>query len=291
MTPAEKKPLLLGLLGNPTKKELGRVLPEYIDWLNEHGIQFLLSTEFSELAGLVAYEKLLPSAIADRADILLSFGGDGTFLNTIHNLEDREVPVLGVNIGGLGYLTAVGREELFDRTLDLMNGEWEIERRMRLEARVEEMPNLGPWYALNEVIVDKGGYSRMIRLNTTIDGEFLNDYRADGIIVATPTGSTGYNLSAGGPIIEPKMAGILFVPLNPHSLSNRPLLVADDKTVRIVANTEFDHVVINVDGRVATNLPGGCTLVVRRAESDACLVNFKGRYFYQVLRQKLRWGE
>ena len=283
--------MVLGLMGNPTKSELVSVLPEYVHWLSQKGVEYLVSTEFTEISSLLALEKYSPSVIADRADVLLSFGGDGTLLNTVHILHGREVPVLGVNLGGLGYLAAVGPDELQERTEDLLAGRWSVENRMMLEARLEDGPDQEPRYALNDIVVDKGGYSRMIRLHTTIDGKFLNEYSADGIIIATPTGSTGYSLSAGGPIMEPKMAGILFHPLNPHSLSNRPLIISDDKTIRIVAYTEFDHVVINVDGREAHKVKSGATLVVRRASFSACLVNFEGRYFYQVLRQKLKWGE
>lgn len=286
-----KQRMVLGLVGNPTKSELVSVLPDYIHWLDKRGVDYLVSTEFTEIASLLALEKFPPSKIADQVDVLLSFGGDGTLLNTVHILHGREVPVLGVNLGGLGYLAPVGPDELQGRTEDLLSGRWSVEHRMMLEAHLEDQPDLEPWYALNDVVLDKGGYSRMIRLDTSIDGKFLNEYSADGIIIATPTGSTGYSLSAGGPIMEPKMAGILFHPLNPHSLSNRPLIISDDKTIRIVAHTEFDHVVMNVDGRDAYEVKSGATLVVRRASFSACLVNFEGRYFYQVLRQKLKWGE
>ncbi len=287
----DKKKLVLGLTGNPTKTQLHVVLKDYINWLDKENISYLVSTDFIEFSELSSHEKIPPEEIAEQADIVLSFGGDGTLLNAVRLLQGREIPIVGVNVGGLGYLTTVGPEELKGRTLDILQDKWNIERRMILETHIEGKNSEKPWYALNDIVVEKGGYSRLIELNSTIDGEFLNNYYADGIIISTPTGSTGYNLSAGGPIMEPKMAGILFHPLNPHSLSNRPLIIADDKTIRITAHTEYEHVVINVDGLVAWNLRSGNTLVVKRAQFDALLVNFEGKYFYQVLRQKLKWGD
>lgn len=193
----------------------------------------------------------------------------------------------------MGYLADVGTKELFNRTEDIISGNWRLEKRMVLETRLEngDEENLGPWYGLNDVIIDKGGYSRMIRLHTTINGSFLNNYRADGLLISTPTGSTGYSLSAGGPIIEPTVKVIIVHPLNPHSLSNRPLVIADDKEIRVEASTHYDHVTIAVDGDVVCTPAGKHTLIVNRASFDACLVTFEGRFFYEVLRQKLGWGD
>ncbi|MDP8206433.1 MAG: NAD(+)/NADH kinase [Candidatus Electryonea clarkiae] len=287
----ENKKLILGLAGNPVKRELEGFLSEYINWLEDKNIDYILSSEFESFKSLSKIGKESPENFCNTTDIVLSFGGDGTLLNTVRLLGGCETPVLGVNMGGLGYLTAAGPEDIHERTEDLLAGRWEAEKRMVLRASIEDCDKHGPWYALNDIVIDKGSYSLMINLHTTIDGEFLNNYRADGIIVSTPTGSTGYNLSAGGPIIEPKMAGIIFTPLNPHSLSNRPLIISDDKTIRILSESKLGYVNINIDGQEACKLENGCTLVVERASFIAPLVNFEGRYFYQILRQKLRWGD
>ncbi len=281
----------LGLLGNPNKRAVEGVLPAYVKWLEDRGVEYVLSREFSHLPGLEGKRTCEPEEVARRSEIVLSFGGDGTLLNTVKLLKGRETPVLGVNLGGLGYLTEVGPGEVYQRTDDLLEGRWTIERRMILEARIEDEVDSGPWYALNDVVVDKGGYARMILLRTTIDGVFLNTYSADGMLVSTPTGSTGYSLSAGGPIVEPKMAGFIVHPINPHSLTNRPLMISDDKEVRVEAHSEEGHVVVSVDGQVVAKPPSGRTVIVRRAKFSACLVNFEGRYFYDVLRQKLGWGD
>ncbi len=285
--------MILGLVGNPNKTMLKAVLPPYVKWLEEHKIPHLIFDGFAHLEGIPRGKVVSPLEIAKQADILLSFGGDGTFLNSIHLLNGKETPVVGINLGGLGYLAEVSAEELYNRTEDILAKRWKTEHRMVLEARLEDGSCLsrGPWYALNDVVLDKGGYSRMIHLHTTIDGKFLNNYRADGLLISTPTGSTGYSLSAGGPIVEPKMRVIIVHPLNPHSLSNRPLIISDDKEIRVEATTPYDHVAIAVDGEIACKPSGNHILVVRRASFSACLLTFEGRLFYDVLRQKLGWGD
>ncbi len=280
----------LGLVGNPTKEILARVLPDYIAWLRSKNIEYVLSSEFRDILGSSEYKFYAPSEVGKRAHLLLSFGGDGTLLNSVRILQGRETPVVGVNVGGLGYLTVIGADNLHERTEDLLEDRFAIEKRMVLEAKVADRPDLGTWYALNDVVVNKGGYSRMIELEASVDGEFLNSLRSDGLIIATPTGSTAYNLSAGGPIIEPMLAGILYVPLNPHSLSNRPLLISDERKLGIHARTGSPELIVNVDGRLAGTMFSGETLEVKRAGFTACLAQFSEHHFFQVLRRKLGWG-
>lgn len=283
--------MILGLVGNPTKKALAAVLPKYLDWLDEKKINYILSSEFEVIKGLHGRDMIPPEDVSLKADIILSFGGDGTLLNSIRLLKGRETPVVGVNLGGLGYLTDVGSGELYRRTQDLFKNRWSIERRIILQASLVDDSEKRTWYALNDIVVDKGGYSRMIRLRTTINGQFLNTFRADGLIIATPTGSTGYSLSSGGPIVEPAMAGILVNPINPHSLSNRPLMISDDKEIQVEAHIPSGNVVVCVDGQEACTPESGRVLSIKRAKFSACLINFEGRYFYDVLRQKLGWGD
>lgn len=283
--------MILGLTGNRHKPQLPVVLPAFMDWLDEKGVEYVLSSDFEHIPALEGCETVPPEKVSERADVILSFGGDGTLLNTIKEMGGRETPVLGVNLGGLGYLTEVGSGELYARTEQLIEGRWQIERRLVLEVTSSNSRCEGHWYGLNDVVVDKAGYARLIQLRVSVDDIFLNTFNADGVVVSTPTGSTGYSLSAGGPIVEPNMDGILINPLNPHSLSNRPLLIKHDRTVSIEAHTPADHVSIAVDGETVCQLESGDTLVVKKADFNACLVNFAGRYFYDVLRQKLGWGE
>jgi NAD+ kinase len=283
--------MILGLTGNVTKKQLLNILPPYVEWLKSNNIDYLVSLEFDEIPGLEDHPTRHPEEICEEADVILSFGGDGTLLNAIRRLEGSEKPVLGINLGGLGFLTDVHSNELYQRTQDLLNGTWEIEKRMILEISVESKSKHGTWYALNDTVIDKSGYARLIQLSTTIDDVFLNTFRADGLIISTPTGSTGYSLSAGGPILEPNMNVILLNPLNPHSLTNRPLLIGADKEIRVEVYSESDILKVSVDGANVCSLVSGDTLVVKKAKFSACLVNFSGRYFYDVLRHKLGWGD
>jgi NAD+ kinase len=283
--------MILGLAGNRHKEMLQVVLPEYVRWLDDRKVEIVISEEFRGVEGLGERNFVDPEMIGEHVDVVLSFGGDGTLLNTVGRLGGRETPVLGVNLGGLGYLTEVGSHELFKRTEQLLDHKWSTERRMILEVSVDGGDHGGPWQALNDVVVDKADYGRLIQIRTSIDGVYLNTFRADGLILATPTGSTGYSLSAGGPLLEPKMAGLLLTPLNPHSLSNRPLVIKDDKTVRVEAYTPEQYYSLTVDGQRVAKVESGRGISVIRAKNDACLVNFAGRYFYDVLRQKLGWGD
>jgi len=283
--------MIIALTGNRTKIRVTEVLPAFIAWLREKDVEFVVSDDFKEIPGVGECRFFPAEKIDDQADIVYSFGGDGTFLNTIRLLKNRSTPVLGINLGGLGYLTEVSSDELYDRTEQILQGEYGVESRMMLEIRVNGGETAGPWYALNDVVVDKAGYPRLIEIHSYINGVYLNTFRGDGLVISTPTGSTGYSLSSGGPILEPKMAGILIVPLNPHSLSNRPLVIDDDKTIEVKANTDGPSVALSVDGQTVANLKSGHMLTVKRAESFAHVIKFSGREFYAVLRQKLGWGD
>jgi NAD+ kinase len=284
--------MILALTGNRKKEQVATVVPPFVNWLRERNAEFIISDDFKGLQDLDGCTFIPADELGEQCDVILSFGGDGTFLNTVRLLHGLPTPVLGVNLGGLGYLTEVSSDELFDRAETLLSGEWDIEKRMLLEINASDNgEKSGPWYALNDVVIDKAGYARLIELRASIDGVFLNSFRGDGLIVSTPTGSTGYSLSASGPILEPKMAGLLLVPLNPHSLSNRPLVIDDDKLVEVQAFTPAEYVSISVDGETVAHLKSGQTLTVRRAKESAHVVKLPGRQFYDVLRQKLGWGD
>ncbi|MBD3167554.1 NAD(+) kinase [bacterium] len=283
--------MVLGLLGNPHKEKIVKILPTYIEWLEQEGIDHVVADDFRRIEGIEDRAFVSAEKVVDSSDILLSFGGDGTLLNTIRLLSGREIPVCGVNLGGLGYLTEVRSGELTARTRELLAGNWTLDARMILETWVEGGGCEGPWYALNDVVVDKAGYSRMIRLRTHVDGRYLNTYRADGLITATPTGSTAYSLSAGGPILEPNMDALLVMPISPHSLTNRPLVIQYDKKVSVEPESLQGVVVLSVDGEVACEVPNEAIIHVQRAPFTAHLVKFEGRMFYEILRQKLGWGD
>jgi NAD+ kinase len=269
--------------------ELVDVLPRYLAHLREIGFPFVLESE----TALVIHDRESTTynteELAKQCDLLLSFGGDGTFLSTTRLAVKQLIPILGVNLGGLGYLAEVSPDELFDRTDALLRGDYMVENRLVLEAKIND--GIQVYHALNEIAIDKAGYPRTIQLKTSIDGKYLNTYTADGLIVATPTGSTAYSLSTGGPILEPTMDAIILTPICPHTLANRPIVVQDDKIIEVEVTPDKAAVMVTFDGQEGTRQPSGVKVTIKKAKYPMQLVRFPGRYFYDVLREKLKWGD
>ncbi len=282
-------PKVLGLIGNTQKSELVDILPQYLARLREIDVPFILESETARVINDRESTTYSAEEIARQCDLLLSFGGDGTFLSTTHLAVKQLIPILGVNLGGLGYLAEVSMDELFDRTDALLRGDYIVENRLVLEAKIND--GLQVYHALNEISIDKAGYPRTIQLKTSIDGKYLNTYTADGLIVATPTGSTAYSLSTGGPILEPTMNAIILAPICPHTLANRPLVVQDDKVIEVEVTPDKAAVMVTVDGLEGTRQPSGVKVTIQKAKYPMQLVRFPGRYFYDVLREKLKWGD
>lgn len=222
-----------------------------------------------------------------NADAAVSIGGDGTFLRTAMWLEGKNVPIIGVNTGHLGYLTALGVDRLPEVPDLLLSGKLERENRGLIEVVSPELPT---WpYALNEVTVSKDDSASMINTMATLDGNLLADYRADGLIVATATGSTAYNLSVGGPIIQPQTPVWVISPIAAHALTMRPLIVADRSTMVLCPDARAEHFRLTVDGR-AVSLPVGTEVTLRRAPFDVTVLHLPGATFSETLRNKLHWG-
>ena len=279
----------VGVVGNPRYRDLKAVL-EYIGRQAPQRGMTLLAEESlgpfwtGELATLSSVE----------LDALLTFGGDGTLLRGARLLGGREVPILGVNFGRLGFLTTATREGL-DQALDcLVAGRFVIERRQVLQASIRDGSGdrRATQMAVNDVAVHKGGVARVVRINVFINGENVGPYSADGIIVATPTGSTAYSLSAGGPIVVPGVEAILVTPIAAHTLAVRPLVVP--ATYRIVVEPIqgwADDLLVSFDGQTGTTLAPGESVDVRRADHRVCLVRLGGDGFFRRMRQKLHWGD
>lgn len=220
-------------------------------------------------------------------DAAVSIGGDGTFLRTAMWLEGKDVPIIGVNTGHLGYLTALGVDRIAEVPDLLLSGTLECERRGLIEVVSPELPT---WpYALNEVTVSKDDSASMINTVANLDGNLLAEYRADGLIVATATGSTAYNLSVGGPIIQPGTPVWVISPIAAHALTMRPLIVGDRSTLTLCPNARAEHFRLTVDGRAAS-LPVGTAVTLRRAPFDVTVLHLPGSTFSETLRNKLHWG-
>ncbi len=283
-----------GITGNPTKDALWRPLRDLTRWLHRENLTFRLD---AALARGLAERGLADDAFASEhaaldlaagADVLLSFGGDGTLLRTAHRSDG--VPILGVNMGRLGFLTKVEVGEL-EAVLEAVEaGESGVEERMTLSVEIDADLGDVPAWALNDVVVDKSGTTSMIQVEATVDGRHLNTYWADGLVVATPTGSTAYALSVGGPILVPGTETIVVAPIAPHTLTARPIVLPCDAELVLRVETRNHPFAFACDG-VSAVLEGGATVRIQRSDHTVKLVTLPGRDYFGTIRDKLSWGQ
>jgi NAD+ kinase len=280
--------MTFGIIANTSFARIWQVLPEFLGWLASKGISTVVSEDLKEGLGAGTYKYLPHGDLAAASDMVLSFGGDGTLLSTARKIGRSQTPILGVNLGGLGYLAEISFDSLYPRFEELLSGSYRVEDRMVLYCQVEGSDS--KYHALNDVVIDKGAYSRVVRLQVSIGGRFLNSYTGDGVIVATPTGSTAYSLSAGGPILEPTLNSIIVNPISPHTLTDRPIIIGDDRVIEATVTGKHRALNLVIDGQVERTLEPGNRVIIKRADYVVKLVIFTDKYFYDVLREKLKWG-
>jgi NAD+ kinase len=277
----------VGILANRKKKGSLDLVRGLLKWLQDHGHQAVLPEEVSAWLGR-RQQACSSGEFRKRSQLVVAIGGDGTILNAARVLAPHDVPVLGVNLGTLGFLAEVVPKDLYGAMKKVLAGEHSLEERMLLKARIGEA---GTWrYALNDMVIDKGGISRVIELHVWIDDHFVGSYKADGLIVSTPTGSTAYSLSAGGPIMNPKMRAIVATPICPHSLAVRPLVIDHDEVLRVEVVSDHKRMTFNVDGQESHRLRSGDVMTASAATPTLKLVRVGSRSFYEILRTKLKWG-
>ena len=277
----------LGVVGHRGYDGLAGILGTLHRLSPELGMQPLLEADLLEVSP--SAERLEPDA---PIDALLTLGGDGTLLRGARLLAGRAVPILGINLGRLGFLTSCGRDEVEPALRRLAAGQYLAERRMLLQASVLDTTAgvRRHWLALNDVVLHKGGFARVLHLKVSADGDPVGAYAADGIVVSTPTGSTAYSLSAGGPVVVPTLDSILLTPISAHTLAIRPLVLAADVQLAVQTDDGPDELLVTVDGQVGTTFAVGETLLVRRADCHALIVRFQESTFFSVLTRKLGWG-
>ncbi len=224
-----------------------------------------------------------------RIDALLTLGGDGTMLRGARLAAGRQIPILGVNLGRLGFLTACAGDELESALERFADGDYTVQHRMALEARTTR-PHDERRRALNDVVLHKGGFARVIHLRVSVNGELIGAFVADGLILSTPTGSTAYSLSAGGPVVVPTVESIVLTPVSPHTLAVRPLVLPPSAEVVVQVDDGPEELLVTIDGQVGTTFGTGDTLTVRRSDRPVLLVNFRGTTFFSRMRRKLAWG-
>jgi len=279
-----------GLIANLKRAGARTAIDSFLSWAERSGTDIILCTELSGAFhdGLKFYPR---EQIAGEVDILVSMGGDGTLLATARAVGSSGTPLLGINLGSLGFLTQLTPQQLVPALDAIIKGDYQIEDRMLLktEAVGQDMPD-SP-YALNDVVVDNGPISRLIDIDLTVNGEEVVTYRADGLVIATPTGSTAYSLAVGGPILHPKMEAIIAAPISSFSLATRPMVFSAEDCLELTVRSDHGEAGLTLDGQVMFQLKHMSKVRIRKAEFRTRFIVFPDNTFYKVLKNKLHWGK
>ncbi len=262
----------------------------YIASLENRGIEVVMEESMADTVAphIVRFKERVP----DNVDVVVVFGGDGTFLWAIRLIAERHIPIIGVNIGGLGFLTEITMEELYQVTDLVIAGKAVHERRMRLCTQVFNGERVLISYdALNDAVITKGTIARMISIKTSVDNKYLTTYKADGLIISTSTGSTAYSMAAGGPIVYPTTDTIILTPISPHTLTNRPIVLSSDAVVEIELETEEKDIVITLDGQVSSPINKTNKIKISKSSNYTTVIKSPFRNYFEILREKLKWGE
>ena len=285
----------IGIVLKPHQPEALRTICELVKWLDERGITLVGGPEIErqriEQETGCSVSEVASEEIAANVDLILVLGGDGTMIATSRMLGDREVPVMGVNYGGLGYLAEFRIEELYSGLESILSGNFRLDKRVMLDVELGRQDAvLTRNRVLNDVVINKSALARIIEIEAYLNHHFVNAFRADGLIISTPTGSTAYNLSAGGPVVFPSMNAVVIAPICPFTLSNRPIVVPDDATIELLLKTHQEEVTLTLDGQVGFALSAEDRIVIRKSNVTFNLVQPSNRNYFDVLRDKLRWG-
>ncbi|MFA6978475.1 MAG: NAD(+)/NADH kinase [Ignavibacteriaceae bacterium] len=281
-----------GIFGNTTKDELTATLQIVVDRLQENNYEFLINDSLQTSFPIASSNKKYfapATTVAETCDILISLGGDGTMLSTAYIAHQYDKPVLGINLGKLGFLAEVdikGIEQLFN---DIKNSHYSIEERIVLVGNCKNV-SCDEFFAVNDLVIDKGAWPKMIELTISVEDEYVTTFSADGLIVATPTGSTGYSLSVGGPIVSPKAEVITLSPISPHSLTMRPLVLPSNGKIYITADSMHTKVQVNCDGQRVMEFAPPLNIVISKSAKPLRLVHMDSVNYFEILRSKLLWG-
>ena len=279
----------IGVFCKPKAKSANSVLKKLIPWLQKKGYHVLLDPDTASIINESSpHEK---REISRQADLLIVLGGDGTLLSVARVAHPHNIPILAVNLGNLGFLAETSIEELYPTLEKILSGKFEIENRMLLNACIlRGEKKVEDHNVLNDVVINKGAVARVINLQVLVNGQYMTSYRADGLIIATPTGSTAYSLSAGGPIIHPSMHALVLSPICPFTLTNRSILVPDQSIIQVKLAAEYDDVRITLDGQEAYDMKAEDILEIKKTKTPLQLIRGPNRNYYQILRDKLHWG-
>ncbi len=279
----------IGVISKPNVPAAVELVPKLLEWLRSRGLAARIDLETAAYAHATGMPR---QEVPEGCDLVIVLGGDGTLLSAARAIGRREIPLFPVNLGGLGFLTAITVEELFSELQRAFRGEHRVAKRRLLNTEVHRGNQVVSSYdALNDAVLSKFDIARMIDLDVYVDQQFMCAYKADGLIIATPTGSTAYSLSAGGPIIFPSVPTICLTPICPHMLTNRPVLVPETSVIRVTSRSPDDSVFLTIDGQVGAPIRRDDTLVCHSTQYTLHLIRPPRQMFFDVLRQKLKWGE
>lgn len=280
----------IGVIAKLHAEVVRGVLQELEAWLARHEREALMDVDTAALIGRKS--PIQKSRIPEQSDLIIVLGGDGTLLSVARLAAGRDVPILGVNLGGLGFLTEVTLEELFPTLEKIFNNDYVTDDRLMIQGLVRRQGEVVARSAvLNDVVVSKGTLARMIRIEIFVNGQFVTSLRGDGAIVATPTGSTAYSISAGGPILHPSVGALLITPICPHMLTNRPIVVPDQGQIEMMVRTQEEGTNVTFDGQVGFSLRQNDVIEVVALPDKIRLIRSPDRNYFEVLRRKLKWGE
>jgi len=285
----------IGIVLKPHQPDALKTLCDLTQWLAQKGIELVGGAEIErervEHETGCSVTEVEPEKLAASVDLILVLGGDGTMIATARLIGDNEVPVLGVNYGGLGYLTEFRIEELYTALESILSANYRLDKRVMLHVDLQRAnATISSNRVLNDVVINKSALARIIEIEAYLNQQFVNSFRADGLIVSTPTGSTAYNLSAGGPVVFPSMNAIVITPICPFTLSNRPLVVPDDAVIELRLKTDQEDVALTLDGQVGVPLKVDDRIVISKSRTTFNLIQPSNRNYFDVLRDKLRWG-
>ncbi|HEY2647285.1 MAG TPA: NAD(+)/NADH kinase [Candidatus Acidoferrales bacterium] len=282
----------VGIISRPRREDIARFVPPLVKWLQAHGAKVTCDSETSDCFGPLDVQTRKREELPGCTDLLIVLGGDGTLLSAARLSAECKVPILAVNLGGLGFLTTVSQDEIYPILEEIFSGKNRVSERVMLEADIlRDGAMIRKQIALNDVVLNKAALARIMDLELRIDGEYVTTYKADGLIISSPTGSTAYSLAAGGPIVYPTVEAFILTPICPHTLTNRPIVIPDSATIEVRFKAENNSVLLTLDGQIGIELAGGDQIRIRKAKEKLRLVRPAKKTYYQILRSKLKWGE
>ena len=286
-------PKSFGVWGNTDKESFWEILPDILSWAGKKGLVAYLTTRIldHENGSTLTSKKIRSKDDMSVLDFMLVLGGDGTFLSLARAIEHRNTPILGIHLGDLGFLAKVTLKDLFVRLDQVANGDFIVEKRILVKASIKKNGQTIHHVGLNDFVLSNGQSHRMLNATVSVNGHLVGNYRSDGLIIATPTGSTAYSLSAGGPIVTPEVDSLIITPTAAHTLTSRPLVIPADSKIILNFPDTNDSILFIADGQVHESLDPSCQVEITKSHYDVKLIDFKDSDYFQTLRTKMGWGK